>query len=118
MDRRQDIRRREYGEQQVRSGHRRRSPERNQPTHVQGVTHVTVEQWRPKFEICVRLTRKIQRHLPEAEQVKVVDQQRSYEHQTKTQAEHHVNGVANCRICEVPSNTAEGLPECEECKIG
>jgi len=73
-----------------------------------------MEERRAKFEVRVWLARKIQRHLPKAEQVKVVDQQRGHEHQREAQTEHGVNGVANHRIGEVPNDAADRLPEDEQ----
>jgi hypothetical protein len=70
-DRRQHIHGRKHRKQKVRAGHRRRGPECDQPTHVQRMTHVAVEQRCAEFDVPVRFARKIQRHLPQAEQIKV-----------------------------------------------
>ena len=77
------------------------------------MTYKAIEQRRPEFEVRVWLARKVQRHLTKAEQVKVVDQERSNEHQSETEAENRVNGIPNPGIGDIPNDTADRLPEGE-----
>jgi hypothetical protein len=79
--------------------------ERVFPHELAGIlrmTHIAVEQRRAEFEVRVRLASKIQRHLAQAEQVKVVDQERGHEHEGETEAERRVDGVPNHWIGDIP----------------
>src|SRR5262249_58280089 len=71
----QNVGRGEDREEQVRRRHRWRRPEGEQPADVEGMPDVAVRTRSDEAERPVRLASEVEPHLPEPEQVEVVDEE-------------------------------------------
>src|SRR5437870_9598443 len=72
LDGDEDVSHRRHGEDQVRDGHRRRRPEGDDETEIDGMADVPIESGNPEPKRPVRLALQIHEHLPQAEEIEMV----------------------------------------------
>src|SRR6266545_2928373 len=72
LDCQQDVNGRRYCKNQMRNRHRRRCPERKQPTQVKRMTHMTIQNRSSEFQLRVLFAAQEKIYLPKAEKIEMV----------------------------------------------
>ena len=75
---------------------------------------MAVESGRAKPGVRIHATGEIQPHLPQAEEIKVVDEERSDEDDEPAECGKTLDGNSSDRVFDIPYHSAHGLPEPEE----
>ena len=73
-DRDKDVCRHSRGECEMGESHRRHGPKRRQPTEIQRMSHEAIKARRGKWQRGVGTPAEIKPRLPQAEQIKMIDQ--------------------------------------------
>jgi hypothetical protein len=114
LNRHQNVGRRHHGKQQVRHGHRRRSPERQQPSEIQRVPDEAVGSRCDEVQLRILAAAQVQPHLTKAEEIEVVDQECGDQHQDPSRREDGEGHRTPRRALDAPHDAAERAPLPEE----
>src|SRR2546428_2314831 len=114
LDGDEDVSHRRHGEDQVRDGHRRRRPEGDDETEIDGMADVPIEGGSPEPKRPVRLALQIHEHLPQAEEIEMVDEEGADQHDAKAHQGESLQRDADLRRLDVPHDSTDGLPVPEE----
>src|SRR3989475_9023723 len=114
LDGGEDVSHRRHGEDQVRDSHRRRRPEGDDETEIDGMADVPIEGGSPEPKRPVRLALQIHEHLPQAEEIEMVDEEGADQHDAKAHQGESLQRDADLRRLEVPHDSTDGLPVPEE----
>src|SRR5262245_60870478 len=101
-------------EEEMRRSHRRRRPEGEQPADVEGMPHVAVRTGSDEAEWPVLFAPEVEPHLPEPEQVEVVDEEGGDEDGEPAGSEEPVQHGRHHRLLDVPHQAADRSPLPEE----
>lgn len=107
----QDITRSGERKQQVRHRHQRSSPECDDKTQIERVAHCFVKKRGAKRQVRVLFALKMQPHLAQPKQIKVVDQKCAEEHNGPTEQVSRHEHALNHRAFDRPHHAAHRLPQ-------
>src|SRR5262245_9546379 len=106
----QNVGRGQDREEEVRCRHRWRRPEGEQPADVEGMPHVAVRTRSDEAERPVRLAPEVEPHLPEPEQVEVVDEEGGDGDGEPAGNEEPVQRDRHHWVLDVPDHAADRAP--------
>src|SRR5690606_30321619 len=103
-----------HSEEQMGDRHGWCRPKGNRKTKVDRVTNVLIKHRRPEREWLILLTSHIEPHLPQSEQIEMIDQERTHQYNSETEKAKRLQCDAKAWHRDIPYYPAQRLPEPEQ----